>query len=109
MKNRTTAGIFALILGGLGVHKFYLGKTGQGIIYLLFCWTFIPAIIALIEGIKFLTMSDEQFAGQYNSGIMQGTPNPVNVADEIEKLHKLKESGAITEAEYNAKKSKLLG
>jgi TM2 domain-containing membrane protein YozV len=108
MKNRTTAGIFALILGGLGVHKFYLGKTGQGIIYLLFCWTFIPAIIALIEGIKFLTMSDEQFAVQYNSGVMQGTANPVNVADEIEKLHKLKESGAITEAEYNTKKSKLL-
>ena len=43
--NRVTAALFAIFLGGLGIHKFYLGKVGQGIIYILFCWTFIPAII----------------------------------------------------------------
>ncbi len=41
----------ALFLGGLGVHKFISGKTLQGILYLIFCWTCIPAIIALIEGL----------------------------------------------------------
>ncbi len=63
--NKTTAGLFALLLGGIGVHKFYLGKTGQGILHLLFCWTFIPGLIAFIEGIIYLTMSDEDFAIKY--------------------------------------------
>lgn len=43
--------LFAFFLGGLGVHKFYAGKIGQGIVYLLFCWTLIPAIIAFVEAI----------------------------------------------------------
>ena len=53
--NKTTYVLLALFLGGLGVHEFYAGKTGLGILYLLFCWTFIPAIIALIEAIIALT------------------------------------------------------
>lgn len=48
-KNTTTAVLLALFLGGFGAHHFYMGKTGLGILYLVFCWTFIPAIIALIE------------------------------------------------------------
>ena len=48
-KKRSTAAICALLLGGLGIHKFYLGSTGLGIIYLVFCWTFIPAILGLVE------------------------------------------------------------
>jgi predicted RNA-binding Zn-ribbon protein involved in translation (DUF1610 family) len=50
-RERVTAALLAFFLGGFGAHKFYLGKGGQGLLYLLFCWTFIPAIIALIEGI----------------------------------------------------------
>lgn len=64
-KNRLAAGILALLLGGIGVHKFYLGSVGMGIVYLLFCWTGIPAIVALIEGIVYLTQSDESFAKKY--------------------------------------------
>jgi len=48
-KNPTTAVLLALFLGGLGIHKFYLNNVGLGIVYLLFCWTYIPAIIAFIE------------------------------------------------------------
>lgn len=48
-KNPTTAVLLALFLGGVGAHKFYLGQTGLGIVYLLFCWTTIPGWIALIE------------------------------------------------------------
>ncbi len=65
-KSRITAGILALLVGGLGVHKFYLNKVGQGIVYLLFFWTFIPAIIAFVEGIIYLTQSDEAFATAQN-------------------------------------------
>lgn len=43
--------VLAFFLGGLGVHKFYAGKIGTGIIYLLFSWTFIPEIISIFEGI----------------------------------------------------------
>lgn len=48
-KSVGVAVLLALFLGGLGIHKFYLGKTSLGIIYLLFFWTLIPGIIALIE------------------------------------------------------------
>ena len=64
-KNRVTAGVFALMLGGFGIHKFYLGQVAAGLVYLVFCWTFIPALISLVEGILFLTMSDESFAQKY--------------------------------------------
>lgn len=65
-KDKTTAGIFALFLGGLGIHKFYLNKSAQGILYILFCWTFIPSIIAFIEGIIYLTMDTQTFNQKYN-------------------------------------------
>jgi len=64
-KSKTTAGVLALVLGGLGAHKFYLWKTGLWILYLIFCWTYIPAIIAFIEGIVILTASDEKFYSKY--------------------------------------------
>ncbi len=62
VKSKVTAGILAILLGGLGIHKFYLGKIFQGILYILFCWTYIPAIIGVIEGIVYLTKSDEAWA-----------------------------------------------
>jgi TM2 domain-containing membrane protein YozV len=65
LKSRTTAAVLAIFLGGLGIHRFYLGDTGLGLIYLLFSWTLIPALVGLIEGIVFLTKSDEDFARQY--------------------------------------------
>jgi TM2 domain-containing membrane protein YozV len=61
-KSRVTAGILALLLGGLGIHKFYLDKVGLGLVYLLFCWTFIPAIIAGVEGIIYLVQDDATFS-----------------------------------------------
>ena len=61
VKSKVTAGILALFLGGLGAHKFYMGKIGMGILYLLFCWTFIPGFIACIEGIIYLCSDDESF------------------------------------------------
>jgi len=63
-KSRVAAGLFGILLGGLGIHKFYMGKIGVGLIYILFCWTGIPAIIGLVEGILYLTESDEKFASR---------------------------------------------
>ena len=64
-RSRIVAALFALLLGGFGAHKFYLGQPGMGVVYLLFCWTFIPVVVALVEGIVLLTQSDEQFAAKY--------------------------------------------
>ena len=60
-KNKTIAALLAFFLGGIGIHKFYLGDSGSGLMYLLFCWTFIPAILALIDGINYLTDTEERF------------------------------------------------
>ena len=54
----STASAIATSLGGLGIHKFYLGQTVVGLVYLVLCWTFIPAIVAFVEGIVWLTQSD---------------------------------------------------
>ena len=61
IKSKVTAGILALLLGGLGIHKFYLGKTGMGILYLLLCWTYIPAVVSFVEGIMYLCSNDHNF------------------------------------------------
>ena len=64
-KSRVTAALLAFFLGAFGVHKFYLGRIGWGIAYLLFFWTLIPGIVAFIEFIIYLTMTDEAFAEKY--------------------------------------------
>lgn len=79
MKNRTTAAILALFLGGIGMHKFYLGQWVWGLLYALFCWTFIPAFIALIEAIRLFMMSDAKFQEQYGGGsiVLMTSAGPV--------------------------------
>ncbi len=69
-KSKVAAGVFGILLGSLGVHKFYLGKIGMGILYLVFCWTGIPGIIGLIEGIIYLTLSDADFAKKHDPAYM---------------------------------------
>ncbi|MEY3018186.1 MAG: hypothetical protein RL336_1321 [Pseudomonadota bacterium] len=64
-KSKIVAFLLAWFLGGFGFHKFYLGRIGSGILYFIFCWTFIPAIIAFFEGIGYLISSDEAFARKY--------------------------------------------
>jgi TM2 domain-containing membrane protein YozV len=48
--NKVAYALLALFLGGLGIHKFYAGKI-VGLAYLLFCCTFIPSVVAIVEGI----------------------------------------------------------
>ena len=77
-KDKVTAGLLALFLGGFGIHKFYLGYTTEGIIILLvqlllgpltlgFIY-FITGPILLIEAIIYLTKSDEDFYRTYVLG-----------------------------------------
>jgi len=64
-KSKLVAALFAIFLGTFGLHKFYLGKVGQGILYLLFCWTGIPTLLGFIEGILYLVTSEADFERRY--------------------------------------------
>lgn len=66
-KSKLAAALFALFLGSFGIHKFYLRRVGLGILYLLFCWTFIPSVLGFIDAILLLIMSDEDFNRKYGA------------------------------------------
>lgn len=61
------AGLCGILLGGFGVHKFILGYTTEGIIQIVLTLVTCGAagIIGLIEGIIYLTKSDEEFYNTY--------------------------------------------
>ena len=64
-RNRVAAALLAFFIGWLGIHRFYLGRTVSGFLYLIFFWTCIPALLAFIETIRLLIMSDADFARRY--------------------------------------------
>ncbi len=80
-EKKLMAGILGIVLGSFGVHKFVLGYTQEGLI-MLGVWAatfviaiitcglgtvlmFIPWVVGLVEGIMYLTKSDEEFAQTY--------------------------------------------
>lgn len=65
---KMVAGILAILLGGLGVHKFFLGYTTAGIIQLVLGFFCIGGILGIIEGVIYLTKSDEEFIRTYQEG-----------------------------------------
>lgn len=73
IKNKLVAGLLGIFLGGFGVHKFYLGKTASGIIYLVFCWTYIPAIVGFFEGIVYLASKDHNFQMKHQVRLQEYT------------------------------------
>ena len=64
-KSKVAAGLLALFLGGFGAHKFYLNKVGMGVLYFLFSWTYIPALIAFVEAIIYFCTSEDDFNIKY--------------------------------------------
>ena len=69
MKSRVVAGVLGIFLGALGIHKFYLGYTGAGIVHIVLTVLVISApisaIVGLIEGIIYLTKTEEDFHKTY--------------------------------------------
>jgi TM2 domain-containing membrane protein YozV len=68
---KIVAGILAILVGSLGVHKFILGYTTEGLIMLLVSvlscgmLAVIPSVFGIVEGIMYLTKSDEEFVRTY--------------------------------------------
>ena len=79
MKSKVAAGILAILLGTLGIHKFYLGSTGPGVLLLIASFLSVLlfvvvigifgiiaiSIVVFIEGILYLTKTDEDFHQTY--------------------------------------------
>ena len=68
-QKKLVAGILAILLGGFGIHKFYLGYIAAGVVQLVLSFLCgIGGIIGLIEGIIYLTKSDDEFESVYVNG-----------------------------------------
>jgi TM2 domain-containing membrane protein YozV len=68
-RNKYVAALLAFLIGTLGIHRFYLGRTGSGIVMLVLGITVIGLVLTLpwafIDMIRYLMMSDEEFAVRY--------------------------------------------
>jgi TM2 domain-containing membrane protein YozV len=67
-KRRTVAGLLAILLGGAGLHKFYLGNWGLGLVFLgsLFVLPGLSLVVGAVEGIRLFTLDDTAFDRKYN-------------------------------------------
>ncbi|AFY95822.1 NINE protein [Chamaesiphon minutus] len=120
MRNRTAAILICFFGGYFGIHKFYLGQTFQGVLYLLFCWAGIPAIFAFFDFFVLCFMPDREFDARFNyaapNTLDRGMSYPVAPASKSSKeatstlyeLKKLYEDGIITAEEYEVKRRKML-
>ena len=68
-RNKYVAAVMAFLVGTLGIHRFYLGRTGSGIVMLVLTLTLAGLLIsgpwALIDTVRYLIMSEEEFAARY--------------------------------------------
>ncbi|GGB17676.1 hypothetical protein GCM10011380_04010 [Sphingomonas metalli] len=69
-RNKYIAAVLALFLGPLGIHRFYLGRNGSGVLMLLLSVTIIGLIVtglwSFIDAVRYLIMSDREFAHRYS-------------------------------------------
>lgn len=128
MKSRKLAAVLAL-LGSFslpGIHRFYLGQSRWGIVYVLLAWqTPISRVASVVEAVWYLFMDDVQFDWAFNQGpaleaaapVPRSTPKkPLDVdptavgaiAEAVRQLEKLRQEGLLTEAEFEQKRRKLL-
>ncbi len=105
MKNKTTALILSILLGGLGIDRFYLGYTGMGILKLLTggCFGILYIIDIVMIAMGKLTPAD---GSPYEDDCVQ---KPTTSAyDDLEKLAKLHEQGVLNEDEFNKLRSEIM-
>jgi TM2 domain-containing membrane protein YozV len=73
-KEKDIAGLLALFLGFLGLHRFYLGQKGRGFVYLMLAFTGISAILGLIDAFTFFSMDNKRFDIKYNREFLRVLP-----------------------------------
>lgn len=73
-KEKDIAGLLALFFGFIGLHRFYLGQKGRGILYLMLALTGISAILGLIDAFSFFSMDNKTFDLKYNRDFLRVLP-----------------------------------
>ena len=97
--------------GGFGLQHFYCGSNFKGVMCIVFSWTFVPTILGWIDGVKFLTMSDDRFERRYTDVTREelAMRSRFNKYDELERLGELHRKGVLSEDEFELAKMKLMG
>jgi TM2 domain-containing membrane protein YozV len=120
-KNRKVASLLALtgiVSPVAGLHKFYLGQPGWGVVYLLLSWTMIPKVASGLEGIWYLVQDREEFDGNFNEAATEVSlpssaaivdPTQVGaIAEALRQLDQLRQDGLISEYEFEQKRRQFL-
>ena len=110
MKSKTTAIILSILVGGLGVDRFYLGYTGIGILKLLTAGCF--GILYIIDIVNIATgkLLPADGSNYYDDPSVDARQNqqPVSAFDSLEKAAKLHEQGVLNDEEFTRIKADLL-
>ena len=63
--SKPTATLLAFALGGVGAHRFYLGQWKTGLAMLLFWWTLVPTVVGFVDFVRYVLLTDREFADRY--------------------------------------------
>ena len=131
LRDRNIATVLACLsvfTGGMGWHKFYLGRIGSGLLYFFFVWTFIPLALSVADVILLLGMEQREFELVYNHrstdkldhlrvDVQSLAEHPrqnfsressASKARELKELRQLLVEGAISETDYEQLKNEII-
>lgn len=109
-KNRVAAAMMAIFGGSFGLHKFYLNDIGGGIFFIFMMIVTagifpVTALLGFIEGLRLLTMSDDQFDRKYNRNAMRSQRVPGSVEDRrYKQMQRAKHRGVDTDTKKRRNK-----
>ena len=117
MKNKFIAGALGVVLGGLGVHRFYINDIKGGLLYLVMCFftSGLTFIFGWAEAILFFCLKDEAFEEYISKWQKKKKPIPVVIEtsgvskiEQLETLYKMKFEGKITDEEFKNLKKEIM-
>lgn len=98
-----------------GIHKFYGGQYGWGLLYLLLGFTQVPRVASLVEGVWYLVepQVEKKFWAAKTTGVAASTADTLGntveaVASSLREIERLRQEGLLSEHEFEQKRRRLL-